>query len=90
MVRLQCPLWALAAPAPHDFHRPLSTLFASDAFRSTDVFWPVPPRMLWVALIRTLLGQAYWSEVTPSLGASQLVPFSPPRSGRLVVLRLNN
>ena len=57
---LQCPRWARAAPAPHDIHRPLSSLHASSALRSTDVFWPLPPpAMAWVAVIRTLSGQAY-------------------------------
>ena len=36
----------MAAPAPHGFHRPLSTLFASNSFRSTVVFWPFPPGMV--------------------------------------------
>ena len=44
MVRLQYPRWALAAPAPRKFHRPLSALFPSGAFRSTDVSGPVFPR----------------------------------------------
>ena len=31
MVRLHCPHWALATPAPHNVHRPLSTLVASSS-----------------------------------------------------------
>ena len=33
----------LAAPAPCNLHRLLSTLVASSTLRSTDVFWPVLP-----------------------------------------------
>ena len=42
MVWLQCPYGPLAAPALHGFHCPLSALFASGAFRSTDLVWPFP------------------------------------------------
>ena len=55
MVRLH---WALAAPAPHGFPRPLSKVFASHSLGSTDVLWPLPPGMAWGALSRTLRGQA--------------------------------
>ena len=62
MVRLQCLHWALAAPTPHDFHRPLSTLLTSSAFRSTDVFWPALPEWFGLRSLRLYwvrLGQAY-------------------------------
>ena len=59
MVRLQCPHCALAAPAPHDFHRRLSARVASSSLGPTDVFWPVlPPRVAAVAIAGPLPGPA--------------------------------
>ena len=60
----------------------LSTLFASNSFRSTDVFWRFPPGMARVALIRC----ASWSGADPSAGASRLaraqcLTIDVPRAG---------
>jgi len=79
MVRVQCPHGALAAPAPHSLHRPLSALRASCAFRSTNVcsglFLPD-----WLGL-RTSgpygARRASWSGVPPLPGANQLAPLAP-------------
>ena len=79
MVRVQCPHGALAAPAPHSLHRPLSALRAFCAFRSTNVcsglFLPD-----WLGL-RTSgpygARRASWSGVPPLPGANQLAPLAP-------------
>ena len=67
---------ALVAPAPHDGHCLLSTAVASSAFRSTDVFWPCPSRNGWVAIFRTLSGQASGASIG-QVWTRHLAPAAP-------------
>ena len=81
MVRLQYLHLALAAPAPRDFHRLLSTLVASSALRSTDVFWPASlPEWLGLRLLGLYrVRRTSRSEVTPDWGGLWLAPPLGPR-----------
>ena len=70
MVRLQCPHWAPAAPAPQ-LSSPSVHRGASSAFSSTGLFSLLPNLNGWGCDLQdsTGLRRTSWSVVTPSLGA---------------------
>ena len=90
MVRVQCPHGAQAAPAPHGFHRPLSSVRAACAFRSTDV--PsgllLPEWLGWRSSGLYRVRRASRSGPHSLTGGFSAGPTRPPSSGFCGTLRL--
>ena len=80
MVRVHCPHWARAAPAPHGFRRPvLIARFLRLQGPLMSVLASSSQNGLGCAhQDSTGSGSASWSVVTPLSGADQLAPLCPP------------